>query len=59
MTNEATHRCSECGHEANDDETATSTPRGGSCSFGPNKGHIHIFYRIDWQESQHRAPGAR
>ena len=38
-----THRCSECGHEA-DGHGA------GHCSFGPNKGHIHVYYRIDWND---------
>lgn len=40
----ATHRCSECGHEVDDN----ATPRSGSCAFGPNKGHIHRFYPTDW-----------
>jgi hypothetical protein len=38
-----THRCGECGHEA-------SGHGPGYCAFGPNKGHIHVYYRIDWND---------
>lgn len=39
-----THRCSECGIETDDRHDNSK------CAFGPNEGHLHRFYRIDWHK---------